>query len=195
MKRQRRVHIGTLLLMIGVVFVMTGCGSQREESSRQDENSRDREPAQTIAGNSSPANRESAEELEVRFGDDGEPFMLRLNGSDTAAAIARHVGTTDWRLPIYEDDEDADYDILQYYDIPEQYEIPSAPQKVTSVKAGEAYYSEPNRIVLYYQDAEVSEEYTPIGNFDATDAFVKAVKENPVLEGWGNKIVQITKPR
>ena len=136
----------------------------------------------------------SARELEVCFGDKGNPFMLQLNDSDTATAIARYVGTSDWRLPIYEDDKDADYDVMQYYDIPSSYDIPSNPEKVTSVKAGEVYYSDPNRIVLFYQDAEVSEEYTPVGDFDATDEFVEAVKNNPVLEGWGNKIVLITKP-
>ncbi len=26
-----------------------------------------------------------------------------------------------------------------------------------------------------------------------TDEFLKAVQDNPALEGWGNKIVQITK--
>ena len=65
---------------------------------------------------------------------------------------------------------------------------------MTAEKAGEVYYSDPNRIVLFYQDAEISGEYTKIGTFDATDAFVAAVEDNPVLEGWGNKIVQITQP-
>ncbi|WP_243099357.1 hypothetical protein [Faecalicatena orotica] len=37
-------------------------------------------------------------------------------------------------------------------------------------------------------------EYTRVGTFDATDEFVTAVEENPVLEGWGNKIVQIAQP-
>lgn len=30
--------------------------------------------------------------------------------------------------------------------------------------------------------------------FDATEEFVTAVEENPVLEGWGNKIIQISQP-
>jgi hypothetical protein len=56
------------------------------------------------------------------------------------------------------------------------------------------FYSDPNRIVLFYNDAEISAEYTKIGTFDATEEFVTAVEENPVLEGWGNKIIQISKP-
>ena len=31
-----------------------------------------------------------------------------------------------------------------------------------------------------------------MGTIDATDEFVKAVEENPVLEGWSNKIVLIS---
>lgn len=35
-------------------------------------------------------------------------------------------------------------------------------------------------------------EYTPVGYFDDTEEFRSAVEENPVLVGWGNKIVQIS---
>ena len=81
---------------------------------------------------------------------------------------------------------------MQYYDIPSRYEIPSGAETVTSVKAGDVYYSEPNRIILFYHDAEVTGEYTKVGTIDVTDEFVKAVEENPVLEGWSNKIVLIS---
>lgn len=132
--------------------------------------------------------------LEVRFGDSGEPFMMTLLDNETAAAIARYVGTSDWRLPIYERDADADYSVLQYYDIPSRYEIPSNSETVTEAKAGDVFYSDPNRIVLFYHDAEISAEYTKIGTFEATEEFITAVEENPVLEGWGNKIIQISQP-
>ncbi len=134
-------------------------------------------------------------QLEVRFGDNGKAFMMTLLDNETAAAIARYVGTSDWRLPIYERDDDVDYSVLQYYDIPSRYDIPSDnPETVTEAKAGDVFYSDPNRIVLFYHDAELSAEYTKIGTFDATEEFVTAVEENPVLEGWGNKIIQISQP-
>lgn len=133
-------------------------------------------------------------ELEVHFGDDGEAFMLHLNDNETARAIARYVGTSDWRLPVYERDDDVDYSVVQYYDVPSSYEIPSSPETVTEAKTGDVFYSDPNRIVLFYQDAEISEEYTKIGTFDATEEFVAAVAKNPILEGWGNKIVLISQP-
>ncbi len=133
--------------------------------------------------------------LEVRFGDNGEAFMMTLLDNETAAAIAGYVGTSDWRLPIYERDDDINYSVLQYYDIPSRYDIPSDnSETVTEANAGDVFYSEPNRIVLFYHDAEISAEYTKIGTFDATEEFVTAVEENPVLEGWGNKIIQISQP-
>lgn len=203
MKSKGMVFMSLFLL---AAALLSGCGESGEKE-RQNTGSTAgvTQESKTSDGNTTDSTDEqnktvddvsktSAGELEVCFGDKGSPFMLQLNDNDTAAAIERHVGTSDWRLPIYEDDEDADYDVMQYYDIPSSYDIPSNPEKVTSVKAGEVYYSDPNRIVLFYQDAEVSEEYTPVGHFDATDEFVEAVKNNPVLEGWGNKIVLITKP-
>ncbi len=203
MKSKGMVFMSLFLL---TAALLSGCGESGEkekqntgstadvtqESLASDGNTTDSTDEQNKTADD--VSKTSAGELEVCFGDKGNPFMLQLNDNDTAAAIARHVGTSDWRLPIYEDDEDADYDVMQYYDIPSSYDIPSNPEKVTSVKAGEVYYSDPNRIVLFYQDAEVSEEYTPAGHFDATDEFVEAVKNNPVLEGWGNKIILITKP-
>lgn len=189
-------NAGMALLLAAALVMMTGCGGA---GTKDPDRTADTEVSSRTGGGASGASmaddassgetKAAGQELEVCFGDEGTPFTLKLNDSDTAAAIARHVGTADWRLPIYEDDEDADYDVMQYYDIPDSYEIPPAPEKVTSVKAGEAYYSDPNRIVLFYQDAKVEEEYTPIGSFDATDEFVAAVRDNPVLEGWGNKIV------
>lgn len=205
-KRMKSKGMVFMSLFLLTAVLLSGCGESGEKEKQNTGSTADvTQESKTLDGNTTDSTDEqnktaddvsktSAGELEVCFGDKGNPFMLQLNDNDTAAAIARHVGTSDWRLPIYEDDEDADYDVMQYYDIPSSYDIPSNPEKVTSVKAGEVYYSDPNRIVLFYQDAEVSEEYTPVGHFDATDEFVEAVKNNPVLEGWGNKIVLITKP-
>ena len=144
------------------------------------------------SGTVSPDANDTAAELTVRFGDSGDSFTLYLEDNDTAAAIARHVGSADWRLPIYHFDDYDGWEVMQYYDIPSRYEIPSNAETVVSEQAGQVYYSEPNRIVLFYQDADIAGEYTLVGHFDATEEFVTAVEENPVLEGWGNKIVNIS---
>lgn len=189
----------TVATMISI-GLLAGCG--QEEASDSGNTSADTNVSfdtdTTVQGGDGETQAVQAgadvSELEVHFGDNGDAFMMQLEDNDTARAIAGYVGTSDWRLPIYERDDDADYSVLQYYDIPSRYEIPSKPQTVTEAKAGDVYYSDPNRIVLYYQDAEISEEYTKIGTFDATEEFVTAVAENPELEGWGNKIILISRP-
>lgn len=187
----------SLVLILGIM--LAGCGNSAGEDSagaagNTEENlvvsdSQSEEDSGSVAESNTAR---PAAELVVRFGDDGEPFTMYLYDNDTAAAIAKYVGTNDWRLPIYHYDDYDNWEVMQYYDIPSRYEIPSAPEQITEEKAGTVYYSEPNRIILFYQDAEVPAEYTPVGYFDDTEEFVAAVENNPVLEGWGNKIVQIS---
>lgn len=185
-----------LIPALTLTAVLTGCGNSDNAQSASRTTSI---PAVTesVAADTSSAETSisealsSAAELEVKFGHEGDPFTLHLYENETAAAIARHVGTTNWQLPIYHYDDYENWEVMQYYDIPSRYEIPSEPETVTSEKAGEVYYSEPNRIILFFGDAEVSSEYTRVGYFDYTEEFKNAVENNPVIEGWGNKIVLI----
>lgn len=158
-------------IMISFTFIfavmLAGCGSSgnsvppvdniQNNASQEESGSADKNL------NSGTDTAAAATELEVCFGDEGEPFILHLYDNDTAAAIAKHVGTADWRLPIYHYDDYENWEVMQYYDIPSRYEIPSDP-------AG---------------------KYTKVGYFDDTEEFRAAVENNPVLEGWGNKIVLI----
>lgn len=188
---------GLSFVLVLVIGVFVGCSSQPENNSESSPSNNS-----SVTSNYSPSadsdnddeseSRTPATELIVRFGDEGEPFILHLYDNDTAQAIAHHVGTTDWRLPIYNYEGYENWEVMQYYDIPSRYEIPSNPETITEEAAGTVYYSEPNRIVLFYGDAEVTGEYTPVGYFDNTEEFRSAVEDNPVLEGWGNKIVQIS---
>lgn len=133
-----------------------------------------------------------ADTLNVAFGGDrNKNFTLHLYDNSTAAAIAKHVGTASWQLPIYHYDDYDNWEVMQYYDVPSRYEIPSNAENITSEKAGEVYYSEPNRIVLFFGDANVSGEYTKVGCFDFNDELKSAIENNPVVEGWGNKLVFI----
>lgn len=186
-----------IILVMAFAVILTGCSQNRDTDTPDSDTSISSSPAGHTAGNSTNESAESSQEsavteLVARFGDDGEPFVLHLYDNETAAAIARHVGTADWRLPIYHYDDYDNWEVMQYYDIPSRYEIPSNPESITSEHAGTVYYSEPNRIVLFFQDAEVSGEYTPVGYFDYSEDFLTAVQENPVVEGWGNKIVCIS---
>lgn len=185
--------IGIVVLLLTFSIAMTGYSSSSgstESSSSEDSN---RVSSSQTASQSSEEDdnipSSNATELTVQFGDSGDSFVMHLEDNSTAAAIAGYVGTTDWRLPVYSYDES---DVMEYYDIPSRYEIPDNSETVTEAHAGDVFYSDPNRIVLYYHDAEINEQYTRIGTFDATEEFVDAVENNPVLEDWGNQIVVIS---
>lgn len=167
--------------------------SSAESSSDNSSESQSSEstPESDISSGNSSVGQSEAGTLKVSFGDRSNPFTLHLYDNDTAAAIARHVDTADWQLPIYHYDDYENWEVMQYYDVPSRYDIPSAAESVSSEKAGEVYYSEPNRIVLFYGDAQVSGEYIKVGYFDFTEEFKSAVENNPVVEGWGNKLVFI----
>lgn len=208
MKKNTLKRLSLLLTVTALFAVMlAGCGQQSTYAdtpltttpSLTPPSSSDIKAPSASAEHSDDENSEvsleesiSATQLYVTFGDEGSSFTMNLYDNETAAAIAKHVGTADWRLPIYNYDGYENSDVMQYYDIPSRYEIPSNPESVTSEVSGAVYYSEPNRIVLFFGEASVSGEYTPVGYFDATDEFVSAVQNNPVIEGWGNKIIQIS---
>ena len=190
-KKIKRINIMrkvllSLLAAAVLALPLAACGPEAGESAPSEV------PSQAVETTPAPSGGAGgAATLTVRFGNSA-PFTMHLEDNDTAAAIARHVGTADWRLPIYHYDDYEGWEAFQYYDIPSRYEIPSNAQTVTAEKAGEVYYSEPNRIVLFYHDGEISGEYTLVGRFEVTEEFTSAVENNPVLEGWGNKIVNIS---
>lgn len=199
MKKFTLKGISFALVLVLIIGVFAGCSSQSTNNNNSE--SRPSNNSGMVSNNSQSPDLDSSDESEsgitaselvVRFGDRGEPFVMHLYDNDTAKAIARHVGTADWRLPIYNYEGYENWEVMQYYDIPSRYEIPSNPETITEETAGTVYYSEPNRIVLFYGDAEVTGEYTPVGYFDNTEEFRSAVENNPVLEGWGNKLVLIS---
>lgn len=185
--------IGIVGILLTLSIAMTGCSSSSSlaESSSSEESNRvsSSQTASQSGEEDDNIPSSNATELTVQFGDSGDSFVMHLEDNSTAAAIAGYVGTTEWRLPVYSYDES---DVMEYYDIPSRYEIPDNSENITEAHAGDVFYSDPNRIVLYYHDAQINEQYTRIGTFDATEEFVDAVENNPVLEGWGNQIVVIS---
>lgn len=182
-----------------IAFSLVGCAKQSEPRQTNDVNTtlitqttdivESNESSQVETSNDSIADTPN---LEVQFGYEGKAFVLELYDNDTAIEIAKSVGTEDWNLPIYNFDNYENYEVMQFYDIPSSYKIPSDPETVTSQKAGEVYYSHPNRIILFYQDAQVIGEYTRVGKISNIEGLVEAVENNPVVAGWGNKIVSIS---
>ncbi len=167
-------------------FSMTGCAQTENAPVRTTEPTE----AAESSSDTETTDAQSSEVLYVTF--DEKKFTMNMEDNDTAKAIIKHVGTADWNLPIYNFDNYENWELFQYYDIPSRYEIPDGSTTVTSEKGGEVYYSHPNRIILFYHDAEIEGEYTKIGTIEYTDEFVKAVEDNPTVPGWGNKIVNVS---
>ncbi len=188
----KRKILSGISLILSLTAFLTGCGNENA-SNEKNRVSITESITKSNDVSKSENNAETPKELNVSFGDNGSPFTLHLYDNETSATIAGFVGVGDLRLPIYHFDDYENWEVMQYYDIPSSYSIPKNPETVTSEKAGEVYFAEPNRIVLFYKDAEISGEYTKIGYFDYSDDFISAVENNPVLEGWGNKIVVISK--
>lgn len=219
MKRRFFSAISLLMLLTMTIFLLPGCSRGEDTPPQSSSGSLTvSSTAQSTAPESSAISSSAPEESEARapengdesegadtsgaageagtlmvaFGDRNAPFTLHLYDNPTAAAIARHVGTASWQLPIYHYNDYEGWEVMQYYDIPSRYEIPDHAETITSEAAGTVYYSEPNRIVLFFHEAKITGEYTPVGYFDYTEELVRAVEENPVLEGWGNKLVFIS---
>lgn len=149
-------------------------------------------------GSTNESNAESSDfasgelpDLEIRFPSNDKTFIFHFDDNDTAAELVRNIDEAGMNLPIYHFDDFENYEVMQYYDIPSRFSIPSDPEQITSEKAGEVYYSAPNRVILFYQDAEIAGEFTRVGYLEDTEGLKEAVENNPVVEGWGNKIISI----
>lgn len=129
--------------------------------------------------------------VEIGFGDTGKIFTATMENNETATQLVRNITSSGRNLPIYNYDNFDGYEYYQYYDVPSSYKISSEPVKVTSEKAGDIYYSKPNRIMLFYKDAEIEGDFVLIGRVNNTNGLAKAVEDNPTVEGWGNKIISI----
>lgn len=129
--------------------------------------------------------------VNVQFGSSGRIFAFHADDNDTAAELVRNITNEGRNLPIYHYSGFSGSDVMQYYDIPARYKIPTAPAAVTAEKAGEVYLAAGNRLMLFFADAQVKGSFTKVGRFDDSASFRDAVKNNPVLEGWGNKLILV----
>ena len=100
-----------LIPALTVVISLTGCGNSDNSQSVSQTTSNVAATKSVIVDNNTSVETSisetlaSADELEVCFGDRGTPFILHLYENETAAAIAKHVGTENWQLPIYNYDD------------------------------------------------------------------------------------------
>lgn len=190
-----------LTLTLALSILLSGCGGPQAETPTESESASNTPAAGAGAPSDGPvvsagtqtdapasSTSLSGTDLTLRFGG-GEEFAIHMYDNATANKIVEYVGTASWQLPIYHFDDYEGWESFQYYDIPSRYDIPDGSQTVTSEQAGAVYYSHPNRIILFYQDAEIIGEYTPVGYVDFSQELVDAVENNPEVQGWGNKLI------
>ncbi|MDE6054569.1 MAG: hypothetical protein K2G55_12575 [Lachnospiraceae bacterium] len=192
--------------------LLTGCGQEaaapaeppRDVIEGNDASGSSESSVQTdVAGNSGGTESEtdslSAESdsqsgmpgMTMQFGYDGPIYTVELEDNDTAATLADYAARGEYNLPIYTYENYENEEVLQFYDIPSRYEIPDEPQHYTEEKAGELYYSYPNRVILFYQDAQIEGDYTKIGTLTTTERLVDAVRNNEPLADWDCLVIPV----
>lgn len=129
--------------------------------------------------------------MTMQFGYDGPIYTVELEDNETAATLADYAARGEYNLPIYTYENYENEDVLQFYDIPSRYEIPDDATHYTEEKAGELYYSYPNRVILFYQDAQIEGDYTKIGTLTTTEGLVDAVTSNEPLEVWDCLVIPV----
>ena len=163
-------------------------GSDASGSSAQTE---EEENTDVAGADSAESSQNDMPGMTMQFGYDGPIYTVELEDNDTAATLADFAVRGEYNLPIYTYENYENEDVLQFYDIPSRYEIPDDPQHYTEEKAGELYYSYPNRVILFYQDAQIEGDYTKIGTLTTTEGLVDAVRDNEPLEYWDGLVIPV----
>lgn len=180
-----------LSLLVVLSFAVIGCSNEEETQES---------PLDTITTNDTSSNTDtfgsdftttSIPTATIQFGNEGTPYTITFEQNETALTIARNITANGRNLPIYNYDNFDNYEVMQYYDVPTSYNIPAELETVTHQEAGEIYMTTQNRVILFYQDADIPGEYTKIGTIENIDGLADAVSNNPVVEGWSNKLILI----
>lgn len=183
----KRILQTSLIIFLSLMIV--GCSNQEDKpSAPTNQTTQNNTNTESFGSNFTES---KIPDITIQFGNDGKLFTMNFENNQTALTIARNIGQEGKNLPIYNYDNFDNYEVMQYYDIPSSYTIPTNPKTVNSQKAGEVYYSAPNRIVLFYQDTNIPGEYTKIGTIENAGDLKSAIENNPVQEGWNNKLVLI----
>lgn len=130
---------------------------------------------------------------QVQFGDESDVYTVHLLDNDTAVALYRAIPESGLNLPIYTFDGYEGWEVMTFYDIPSRFDIPSEPVRYETQQSGQLYYSAPNRLMLFYGDAEMPGDYVLVGYIEDSEAFRADVANNQPLEYWGNKLIMVSR--
>ena len=150
---------------------------------------------QTMAGSASEDSDAEDMIMEIQLGYNGKTvYRVQLYDNVTAQELYRDIGDRHYNLPIYHYDDFEQADVIQYYDLPTRYNYTVEDTvEVGEVKAGELYYSDPNRIILVYRDTTLEGEYVPIGKVEIDDPenFAQEMEDSEVLDYWNCKVIPV----
>lgn len=186
------------LIIINVLCVMLfsniGCANATNQTVNQMTNQTLAKVESSSVNTTEISNEKfSGKTLNVKLGYSGKSYILELFENQTADDIYNHVSLATWNLPIYEFSGYENADKFQYYDIPSRYKVTSNPESIVEEKTGDIYYSEPNRMIMFFRDANIPVNYTKVGKIKIDEEFTKNVENNPELSGWGNKMIIISR--
>ncbi len=219
MKKRRVRNLIGCLVVTGVI--LSGCGDNASEQrtdtlaaesvaasgetntddltsvqETSDQTLSDQEASGQAAEESSAEDSDTEDMImEIQLGYNGQTvYRMQLYDNVTAQELYRDIGETHYNLPIYHYNDFEQADVIQYYDLPTRYSYTvEDAQEVGEVKAGEVYYSDPNRIILVYRDTTLEGEYVPIGKVEIDDPekFAQEMEDSEVLEYWECKVIPV----
>lgn len=202
MSQKKRTKIASILCAAAVLFSV-GCASSSNSSTTATVPS---STASTVASASSTAasmaqagsETASADVLEelphiyLRLGESSSrpSYEIELVDNEVSVRFVSILQEMTRIIPLYTFDGSENTAVLQFYDIPNRYDVPDGePQLVTSEKAGEVYYSS-GRVMIFYKDAALEGNFVYIGKTLTTEGLEDAVNSNP-LDEWDNRRVTI----
>jgi len=188
----------TCLICAAAMLLAVGCSSSA--SSTASVNTVAASPAASASAADTAVQTEAASEdtleelplIYLRLGEDSRrpSYEIELIDNEVSVRFVRILQEMTRVIPLYTFDGSENTDVLQFYDILNRYDIPDGtPELVTSEKAGEVYYSN-GRVMIFYKDAEVEDNYVYIGKTLTTEGLEDAVNSNP-LDEWDNRRVTI----
>ena len=180
-------------ILLVMMLSSISCANTNKEATNEMTKQENLVTGQADAVNAAENQKFSGKTLNVKLGYSGKTYILNLFDNQTAEDIYNHVSISTWNLPIYDFSGYENDDKFQYYDIPRRYKVTSDPENIVEEKIGDVYYSEPNRMIMFFRDANIPVNYTKVGKIVIDDEFTKNVEDNPALAGWGNKIIVISR--
>lgn len=158
--------IKSLFLLAVLLGGVMGC-SKNEQNTLSENDSQE-----NSSNMSNPQDEDEITNVEINVNNTN--FLVNMDNTPTGKALMARLPSTSMRLPTSYDQDG----VLKYYDMPMN--IVSNPEKITNVSTGDLLMDGNDRLILYYQDAEINGEYTKVGKIENSDGLAEALGDGEV---------------